>query len=58
MEKSTVQSVRLRYDGRWKDFPGENRQWTIMNSFIDAAGHERKGGSFGLDTLKELGIAR
>lgn len=49
--------VKLKYDGRWTWFPTEeNRQWTVISSFIDEAGKNRKGGSFGLAELKLIGV--
>jgi hypothetical protein len=46
----------LRFDGRWKDFPGDNRQWTIMTHFLDASGRDRFRSSFFIGGLIELGI--
>lgn len=52
-----MQTVKLKYDGRWTWYPTqENRQWTILSTFIDECGANRHGGSFGLTELKTLGI--
>lgn len=51
--------VKLRYDGKyeaWDPVLGDPRQWTVLSSFIDADGAERKGGSFHLESLVRLGI--
>lgn len=48
----------LRYDGKYAWFPGENRSWTILSHFIDAKGYDRYRGSFGLNSLIEMGIVR
>ena len=50
--------ITLKYDGRWTDFPGDSRQWTILSSFVDSNGYDRKGGSFGLKMLLELGVVK
>lgn len=47
--------VKLRYDGRYEFVHGENRQWTIVSTFIDRDGANRKGSSFFLETLKDIG---
>jgi len=46
----------LRYDGKYEDMVGENRQWTIASSFVDADGCERIRGSFGLEGLRQIGL--
>ncbi len=46
----------LKYDGRHTWMPGENRQWTLMNHFLDKNGKDRFKGSFGLNGLKQIGI--
>lgn len=46
-----VVTLLLRYDGRWDWVEGENRQWTIVSHFVDANGHDRYKGSFGLDSI-------
>ncbi len=52
-----MQTVKLKYDGRWTWYPTqENRQWTVLSSFIDRDGQNRLYGSFGLKDLKALGI--
>jgi hypothetical protein len=48
----------LKYDGRWTWITGENRQWTILNHWIDRDGADRFRGSFSLQGLKELGIIK
>lgn len=53
MEK---QRVQLKFDGRYEDLEGENRQWTILTDFFDKDGCNRRNGSFSLHSLKELGI--
>lgn len=50
--------IRLHYDGRWTDFPGENRQWTLLSHFLDQNGADRYRGSFGLDSLIQFGIVK
>ncbi len=50
--------IKLRYDGKWTDLPGQPRQWTITSDFIDSSGANRAHGSFGLEGLQQLGIVK
>lgn len=50
------QIVKLRYDGRWEFGDGDTRQWTLMSSFIDVNGCDRKGGSFFYQSLVDIGL--
>jgi len=53
-----IDMTLLRYDGKYEDMVGENRQWTIVSSFVDANGCERIRGSFGLEGLLQIGLIK
>lgn len=50
--------ARLKYDGKYEWFPGENRQWTILSHFIDRNGADRFRGSFTLQGLRDIGFIK
>lgn len=50
--------TRLRYDGKYRDFPGDTRQWTLISSFVDENGNDRIRGSFSIQGLKEIGLLK
>lgn len=47
--------VVLKYDGRWEG-RGEMRSWTVLSPLTDKNGFSRQYGSFGLASLKTLGV--
>ena len=52
-----LQMTRLRYEGKYDWIKDEDaRQWTIISDFYDKNGHNRKAGTFGLESLKNIGV--
>lgn len=50
------QTPRLKYDGKWPEELGGERQWTLKSEYIDENGFDRRGGSFTLDGLKKIRV--
>ena len=52
-----VNGVQLRYDGAYGWIEGDDKhQWTLMTSYIDKNGCDRKKSTFGFSGLKEIGV--
>lgn len=52
-----INGVKVRYDGAYDFLTGLDRyQWTLLTTYIDVNGCDRKGGSFSHNGLREIGV--
>jgi hypothetical protein len=56
-ETTVINGAMVRYDGRYDWIPApDDRQYTVLNHWIDADGADRFKGSFSLCALTEIGL--